>query len=45
MYLEPPDRKKTYEAAAKARGDYLHQYGRHPEAKSLGPDGNSLNPP
>lgn len=42
--LAPEGRQRSYEARAKTRGDYIRQYIRHPEAKSLAPDGQPCGP-
>jgi hypothetical protein len=42
--LAQAGRQRTYEARAKTVGDYIREYIRHPEAKSLGLDGQPCKP-
>jgi hypothetical protein len=42
--LAPADRKKTFEACPKLLGDYMREYVRHSEAKSLAPNGEQCTP-
>jgi len=42
--LGRPGTRLNFEAEPKTYGDVLNQYGRHPEAKSLAPDGNPCTP-
>ncbi len=37
--VSPPNRQRPSEARAKSCGDFVSEYRWHPEAKSLGPDG------